>query len=273
VPEGDTIYRTAVTLHRALAGKRVVAFETVFAKLLGVDIVGEDVSSVRSRAKWILMTFSGGRVLLTHMRMHGSWHLYARGTRWQHSRARARIVLETARAIAVGFDVPVAEWTLERRLAAHPVLARLAPDPLGAGFDPTEVFRRAREHDSVTVETLLLDQGVFAGIGNALKSEILFLEKIHPSRKARTLSDFELHSLIARALALLSLNTLGVAERGGAPIFQRAGRFSRGSLNPREGLYVYRRAGLPCRTCGTPILSLQAREGRITYFCPACQSL
>jgi endonuclease-8 len=274
VPEGDTIYRTAATLHRALAGASVTAFETVFSKLLGVPLVGQQIGSVRSRAKWVLMTFSGGQVLLTHMRMHGSWHVYSQGARWRLAPSRARIVLRTERVVAVGFDVPVAEWIEEKRLETHPVLSRLGPDPLGEAFSPAEVLRRARARGSLAIEALLLDQGVFAGVGNALKSEILFLERIHPRKDAAKLSDRELASVVSRAQSLLSLNTLAVRERAQKTTFQRGGRFSRGSLDPREGLYVYDRAGRPCRLCGEPIVAFHsAPDGRATYFCPACQSL
>src|SRR6185503_7190533 len=99
MPEGDTIYRAAATLHRALAGRVVTRFESVLPALTRVDvdrrISGRTVEWVTSAGKHVLMHFSGDLVLLTHMRMSGSWHIYRVGERWQRSRADMRLVIET----------------------------------------------------------------------------------------------------------------------------------------------------------------------------------
>jgi endonuclease-8 len=82
VPEGDTIFRAARTLNRALAGQTVTRFETVLPQLSRIDqdspIAGRTMESVESQGKWMLMRFSGDLTLLTHMRMNGSWHIYRR---------------------------------------------------------------------------------------------------------------------------------------------------------------------------------------------------
>ena len=89
MPEGDTIFRTARTLHRALAGQTVTRFETVLPKLARVDydtpLAGRTVESVEARGKWVLMHFSGDLILLSHMLMSGSWHIYRPGEKWQRA--------------------------------------------------------------------------------------------------------------------------------------------------------------------------------------------
>src|SRR6476619_1342396 len=106
MPEGDTIFRAARTLHRALAGKPVVGFESMFPALTRVHVdtplTTQTVENVSSSGKHLLMRFSGGLVLRTHMRMNGSWHIYRPGERWQRSRAAMRLLLETADFVAVG---------------------------------------------------------------------------------------------------------------------------------------------------------------------------
>ena len=86
MPEGDTIVRAARTLHRALAGRTVTRFESVYPALTRVDaaapLVGRSIESVASRGKHMLMAFSGALTLHTHMRMNGSWHIYRGGERW-----------------------------------------------------------------------------------------------------------------------------------------------------------------------------------------------
>src|ERR1700760_3236254 len=97
MPEGDTIYRSARALQKAIGGKVVTAFETGLAKLASVNddtpIVGRTVERVEARGKWCLIYFSGDLILVTHMLMSGSWHIYRRGERWRRARQRMRIVV------------------------------------------------------------------------------------------------------------------------------------------------------------------------------------
>src|SRR5688572_32868083 len=113
MPEGDSIFRAARTLQRALAGRTVTRFESVFPRLTRIDhdtpIRGRSVERVEARGKHLLMWFSGGLVLRTHMRMHGSWHIYRRGEPWQRPRHDMRIVIRTDQFDAVAFNVPIAE--------------------------------------------------------------------------------------------------------------------------------------------------------------------
>jgi len=112
MPEGDTIFRSARALGRALAGKPVTNFRSTFALLTRFNddspLAGQTVREVESRGKWLLMHFSGGATLATHMLMNGSWHIYRPGERWQKQSFNMRIVVENSEYVAVGFNVPVA---------------------------------------------------------------------------------------------------------------------------------------------------------------------
>src|SRR5207237_2674200 len=123
MPEGDTIFRAARTLNRALAGRVVTRFESVFPALNRVHddapVTGRTIESVTAAGKHVLMRFSGDLVLRTHMRMNGSWHIYRRGETWQRPRRDMRIVVATDAFEAVGFNVPVAEF-LDRTPIARP---------------------------------------------------------------------------------------------------------------------------------------------------------
>src|SRR5215212_9553540 len=120
MPEGDTILRAAQALHRTLAGRVVTRFESVYPALTRINedhpIVGRTLESVTARGKHLLMAFSGDLVLRTHMRMNGSWHLYRTGARWQRPARDMRIIVGTDHAVAVGFNVPVAEFLTHREL-------------------------------------------------------------------------------------------------------------------------------------------------------------
>src|SRR3981081_2757416 len=133
MPEGDTIYRTARALQRAIGGKVVTGFETGLAELArgecGSPVVGRVVEKVESRGKWCLIFFSGDLILVTHMLMSGSWHLYRIGERWQMGRARMRVVIragdENGDWEAVGFNIPVAEFHTARSLARSSQVPKL----------------------------------------------------------------------------------------------------------------------------------------------------
>lgn len=272
MPEGDTIFRAARTLHRALAGSRVTRFESVFPALTRIDddrsLAGRTIESVSSRGKHLLIAFSGDLVLRTHMRMNGSWHIYRPGERWQRPARDMRILVATDDFVAVGFSVPVAELLTLRELSRHKELRALGPDLLAADFDGADALQRMRGHPSHAIGDALLNQRIIAGIGNVFKSEILFVTGIDPFQPVSTLTDEALVRIIAEAKAQLRANVLNRSQTLSTAVGRRTTR----SLDPRETLWVYGRGGKPCRTCGTPIRAKKTGlDARLTYWCPQCQ--
>jgi endonuclease VIII len=267
MPEGDTIFRAAATLHRALAGEVVTRFETVLPKLARVDedrpVAGRTVESAEAAGKHLLLRFSGGLVLRTHMRMNGSWHLYRPGERWRRPRLAMRIVVETAPFVAVGFDVPVAEFLEGPAVARHRELRALGPDLLAPAFDGEEAARRIRARPGDAIAEAVLNQRALAGAGNVFKSEILFVAGVSPFRTVASLSDEELRDVLAHARRLLRAN----AGEESAP-----GRRTTGAWDRSARLWVYGRGGEACRRCGDAVrFARQGRDARGTYWCPTCQ--
>jgi endonuclease-8 len=272
MPEGDTIFRAAQALHRALAGHTVTHFESVYPALTRVaedrPIVGRTVESVSARGKHLLIAFSGDLVLRTHMRMSGSWHLYRPGIRWQRPARDMRVLVATANAVAVGFNVPVAELMTTRDLARHKELNALGPDLLGAVFDRGEVVRRMRARARDAIADVLLNQRVVAGIGNVFKSEILFLAGIHPFSLVSRLGASELERLVDISREQLAANVMTRSQTLSPVIGRRTTR----SLDPNIRLWVYGRSGKACRRCGAAIQSRKTGlDARLTYWCPRCQ--
>ena len=274
MPEGDSIFRAARTLHRALAGKIVTRFESVLPALTRIHedapLIGRTMNEVSAAGKHLLMRFSGDLVLRTHMRMNGSWHIYRPGERWQRPARDMRIVIATADFVAVAFNVPVAEFLTVRALARQPELRRLGPDLLGAGFDPGEAARRIRERAGHEIAEVVLDQRVVAGAGNVYKSEILFLCRINPFTRVAALTDGQVAEVVQTARSLLAANVGNVAT--GAIVTYVGMRRTTRRADPAERLWVYGRAGLPCRECGTLVTRrAQGPDARLTYWCPRCQ--
>jgi endonuclease VIII len=266
MPEGDTIFRTARAMHRVLAGRTLVGAESTMPSLArapGVGALqGRTIDRVSAQGKHLLIHFSGDLVLRSHMRMRGSWHLYRTGDRWKRPRNSMRIVLRTAEVEAVAFDTPDAELVRTRDLERLTPLKNLGPDLLSDDFDADEATRRVMALPDRDIADALLDQESAAGIGNVIKSEVLFIRGINPWARVGTLPPAIVRQLLGEARRVL---TISVAEGG-------VGRRTTGRVQPEARLYVYGRAGKPCRRCGTPIrLAKQGRDARGTYWCPRCQ--
>ena len=276
MPEGDTIFRAARTLHRALAQKMVVRFESMLPALTRVHddapITGRTVEAVSSMGKHLLMQFSGGLVLRTHMRMNGSWHIYRPGERWRRRHADMRILLATADFEAVGFNIPVAEFIQGEQMKRHRELRRLGPDILADTFDSAEAARRICERPSIEIGDALLDQGVIAGLGNVYKSEVLFACGVNPFARVGSLDEKAIGCLVGTARKFLLANVSDRLAHAGAMTTYFGYRRTTRREDPRERLWVYGRAQLPCRRCGTAIsVRKQGAGTRLTYWCSKCQ--
>ncbi len=273
MPEGDTIFRAARTLDRALSGQAVIRFETQLPLLARVDddtpLAGRTVERVDATGKWIRMYFSGDLVLVTHMLMSGSWHIYRPGEAWQRPRIDMRIALYTQPFVAVAFRVPVAEFHTAATLARHRI-AQLGPDVLSGDFDAGEAVQRLRSAGDLETGEALLRQSLMAGLGNVFKSEVCFASRVNPFRPVGTLSPDEMNALIANARKFTAAN---VTDTAGDRIVTYAGlRRTTGRADPSQRLWVYKRRGEPCRVCGTAIVAKKQGAGaRITFWCPNCQ--
>jgi endonuclease-8 len=228
------------------------------------------VESVDAAGKWMRIYFSGDLILLTHMLMSGSWHIYRPAEAWQRPRVQMRIVIQTETFVAVAFQVPIAEFHTAATLSRHRAVSRLGPDVLGDDFNLENAVAQLRAHADLEVGIALLRQSILAGLGNVFKSEVCFASRVNPFRTVASLSESELRSLIAQARKFMKAN---VTDGAGDSIVTYTGlRRTTGRADPRERLWVYRRNGEPCRVCGTLIRShKQGVEARTTFWCPFCQ--
>ncbi len=268
MPEGDTLFRTAEVLRAALLGRTVAVARGRPGGARLELVAGRTIIAVETRGKHLLVEASGGLTLHTHLGMHGSWHRYREGEPWRRSLARAVAVVEVPGAVAVCFAAPTVELVETRALPVHPVLSRLGPDLLSAVPNPEEAVARLRAvgREGVPIADALLDQRALAGIGNVYRSEVCFLERLDPITPLDALDDATLARVVATARRLLAANLHSpyrttVEPDDGLSPGRRGGR-----------LWVYGRAGRPCRRCGTVIRSLATGPlARRVYWCPTCQ--
>jgi endonuclease-8 len=277
MPEGDTIFRTARALGRVLAAKPVTGFRSTYPLLTRfhaeTPLVGQTVERVESRGKWLLIQFSGGATLATHMLMSGSWHIYRHGEQWQQPRSNMRIVLENSEYVAVGFRVPVAKMLHTRELQCSLKIPPTVIDVLSVNFDAAEVARRIRAHGGEEIGDVLLHQEVIAGVGNVFKSEICFVTATNPFCLVAALDAEKVAALITAARRLMKANVL---EDSGDAITTYGGRKRRTTheSDPSASLWVYGRKGEPCRQCDERIRRrIQGPDARVTFWCQRCQPM
>jgi endonuclease-8 len=244
MPEGDSVHRAARRL-QVLVGERV-AVETphpqAAAERLAERLDGRRLLGVEAVGKNLLLSFDGGLVLRSHLRMRGRWQVRARDSR--RKAGRPWLVLRGAEHEALLWNGPVLELTAR-------ATRRLGPDILAEPPDLEGMIERLRrEHPGREIGDALLDQRLVAGIGNVWKAESLWRARVSPWRHLGELADEELRATLAEAARLMR----GSVESG------------------REERAIYRRAGRPCARCGTPIRSRgQGDDNRIAYWCPGCQ--
>jgi endonuclease-8 len=260
VPEGDTVWNTAQSLHHQLAGQRLTGSDFRVPSLATADLAGWTVVQSASRGKHLLLRLAdadGTRHVTLHsqLRMDGSWRTYPPGARWTGRPAHlVRVALHAPVAVAVGYHLHgLALVATERE---DTLVGHLGPDLLGPDWDPAEAVRRLTTHPDVTIAEALLDQTSLAGIGNLYKCELLYLRGIWPWTAVRDVPD--LTATVTLGQKLLAAN------RG------RWLQTTTGSLRRPDANYVYGRRDRPCRRCGTPIAAAQQAE-RTTYWCPGCQ--
>lgn len=258
MPEGDTVLVASRLLHKALAGEVIVNSDFRMARIATVDLAGQTITSVAARGKHLLLRTDAGVTLHTHFRMDGSWHLYQHGEQWRGPGFQVRAVIETKDAVAVGFRLGICE--LIKTGAEQHRLRHLGPDVLGEDWDRLEVIRRLGLHPEREIGTMIIDQRVMAGPGNIYKSEVCFLERIHPWDTVAEVDD--VGPVVDRMKTLMEAN-------------RSTGRqITTG--NPRRGQerWVADRWRLPCRRCGSQIEKGEQASydfERVTYWCPKCQ--
>ncbi|TIH39348.1 DNA-formamidopyrimidine glycosylase family protein [Subtercola vilae] len=259
MPEGDTVYRTAEHLNAVLAGRVLTGCDIRVPKFATVDLTGETVHDVVSRGKHILMRV-GEFSIHSHLKMEGTWHIYQPETRWRKPAFKARAILRTAEHTAVGFELGLLE--VLNRGDEGDAVDYLGPDLLGPDWDAGEAARRLASDPLREIDVALLDQRNLAGLGNVFVNELCFLRGVLPTRPVAEVP--RLDAVVQLAHRLITANR------------DRVERTTTGDTRPGKQVFVYNRAGQPCRRCGNRIqsgkLGANALSLRDTYWCPYCQT-
>jgi len=271
MPEGPEIRRAADQVARAIAGRRVesVRFGLPALRRHERSLAGRRVEAVESRGKALLIHFDHGRSLYTHNQLYGRWFVVKPGKPPRTGR-ELRLAIETRERWALLYSASDIELWRREALDSHRYLARLGIELLDPKVGLSDVLAQVEDPRFARrgLGALLLDQGFLAGIGNYLRSEILFVAGLRADQRLADLDDAARQRLSETALSLTrqSYRAKGVTN----DLERAAGLREAGLPFGRYRHHVFDREGEPCWTCATPIVRHTA-AGRSVFECPRCQ--
>ncbi|WP_371194780.1 endonuclease VIII [Glaciecola sp. SC05] len=273
MPEGPEIRLAADKIAKVIEGKKIEAIEVGLPHLYqpAKILAGQRVEKVETRGKAMLIHFDNQLSVYSHNQLYGVWKTAKRGSLPKTKRS-LRLALHTKDQSALLYsasDIGVYE---RGELNEHPFLRKLGPDILQADLTWQTLRKQllAKRFCNRGLSALYLDQQFIAGIGNYLRTEILFAAGIHPDYKPKQLSPEQLKALAKQTLVI---GRRAYATRGHT-VPESLGK----KLSKTKGSYesvrfmAFNREQLPCRVCVTPIIKAQ-RNGRRIYWCERCQPI
>ena len=270
MPELPEVETTRRGLEPHVTGRRIVELAVYEPRLrwrvarnLPKLLAGQQVESAGRRAKYLLLNLTQG-TLLWHLGMSGSLRMVPVGLR-PDTHDHIDLVLDSGQKVR--FNDPRRFGSLHYVTGdpqAHPLLAKLAPEPFDDAFDADYLWQVTRRRHAA-IKQVLLNSHLVTGVGNIYASEVLFRAGVRPRRQARGLTRVEVEHIVEGVRHVLgkAIQAGGTTLRDYVDPEGRPGYF-------KQELSVYERAGEPCRVCGTKIRQFTQGQ-RSTYYCPECQ--
>lgn len=264
MPEGHTLHRLA-RLHQRRFGRAPVVVSSPQGRFSdgAAAVNGHILKRATAWGKHLFHHYDAGRVVHIHLGLYGTFTEAPVPLPPPVGQVRMRMV-----GAEYGTDLrgpTVCELITESEIVD--VVAKLGPDPLRGDADPALAWKRISKSRR-PIGALLMDQTVISGVGNVYRSELLFRHRLDPHLPGTRLDQAEFEALWTDLVELMK-----VGVRRGKIVVVRP-EHDHGAPSYRTGrprTYVYRRAGDPCRVCGTPVRTAEL-EGRNLFWCPSCQA-
>ncbi len=272
MPEGPEIKRLADAI-RGVVGGHVVTEVEIAAKAFKryeKELLGKRVEAIEPRGKATVFVFEGDYNVFTHLKLYGRWVFVEAGKKVETTR-QIKFGIKTNHGAVYLCSSPDVTVLHDEDLEEHPYLASLGPDVLDDSVDVELLLERIKrpEWKKVPLGKLMLEQKFSAGVGNYLRSEILFVSKMRPEVRPRDLDDTRLRDLLEHWIAIprRSYEAKGVTTPDAYVADQKA----QGSSRDDYRFHVYKRADKPCIVCKDTIVEDKHASRRI-FLCPTCQA-
>ncbi|RKD71175.1 endonuclease-8 [Sinobaca qinghaiensis] len=271
MPEGPEIRRAADQVEQAVKAGPVAEMYFAFPHLQSYEasFARANVIKVETRGKAMLIRFDNGYTIYSHNQLYGKWYVRS-AYEYPVTKRQLRLAIHNEKKSALLYSASEIEVLRDEEVEDYPFLAKIGPDILNQETSPEELYERITSRRFVNRKwsSLLLDQSFVAGIGNYLRSEILFEAGIHPGKRPADCTDEELEQA---AQALITLVERSYQTGGITVDEETAARLKkRGQSYAQRRHWVFNRDGEQCRIDGTDIQKISAASRRL-YFCPTCQ--
>lgn len=272
MPEGPEIRRAADRLEKVLVGQKISDISLTLPGLTRFErcLAGARVLRVAPRGKAMLIEFNNALTLYSHNQLYGRWYVVKR-ERWPKTGRQLRVALHTKKHSALLYSATDIAVLGRRELAEHPFLVKLGPDILDPNLQPAALAVRLADQAFArrSLAALYLDQGFLAGVGNYLRSEILWAARVSPRARPTDLPTAAIKRL---ANQTLSVSRRAYRQRGVTvgPALLRTLK-KKGLRYGQYRFHAYGRESQPCYRCNEHIQRAEL-AGRSLFFCPACQS-
>ncbi|WP_283152895.1 endonuclease VIII [Guptibacillus hwajinpoensis] len=272
MPEGPEIRRAADQVEKALMKGRVMDVFFAFEQLKGYEslLSGAEVKRVDTKGKAMLIRFDNGYTIYSHNQLYGKW-VIRNAYNYPKTNRQLRLALHNEKKSALLYSASDIEVLRDEEVPLHPFIAKVGPDLLSEEVSAEQLKKRfeSKEFRRKKWTSLLLDQSFIGGIGNYLRSEILFLAGIHPDLRPMDCTDQQLEKA---AEATITLVERSYRHNGITNDIDLAMKLKeKGQARSKYRHWVFNREGEPCRNDGTEIQKIKAGSRRL-YFCPTCQS-
>lgn len=272
MPEGPEIRQAADIIAKALVNRLVkeVFFAFDHLKPYEPKLTGSEVFAVQTRGKAMLLHFNNQLCIYSHNQLYGKW-VVTNAYSYPNTTRQLRLAIHNEQNSALLYSASEIEVLSEAQVATHPFLSQLGPDVLGPSVTVEQMSKRFQDErfKRRLLTSLLLDQHFLCGLGNYLRSEVLFVARVHPDYRPVECHPDQINRLAA---ATISVTHQSYVTGGITNDLELAARLRQQGLNRSEYRhYVFNREGLPCFICTTAIVKAFA-GGRRYYYCPVCQS-
>lgn len=269
MPEGPEIAREADRIRGAIEGKTALAVRFAFPRLArrARTLTGQRIRSVTPRGKALLIAFDNDLTVYSHNQLYGRWYVRSPQS-YPRTGRQLRLAIHNARKSALLYSASDIDVLTPEQVMQHPFMSRLGPDVVMADSEAVLAQVTDQRFAGRQLGSLLLDQRFLAGVGNYLRSEILFVAGLHATLRPK---DCTAEQLAALADAATTLARRSYRHNGVTCDLQIARQLkAEGQPRSRYRHWVFARAGRPCRQCGTIVQDTAVASRRLS-FCPVCQ--